>query len=59
MANNAIMRQSRLIGSTIMVLIVAFSWIGFGQETGKPNFIVILCDNHGYGDIEPYWEYPE
>mgnify|MGYP001240923310 CR=1 FL=1 len=24
------------------------------QEPGKPNLIVILCDNLGYGDIEPF-----
>ncbi|MFT5468890.1 MAG: arylsulfatase A [Verrucomicrobiales bacterium] len=23
---------------------------------GKPNFVFILCDNLGYGDVEPFWD---
>lgn len=39
-------------------LLIAFSWlmafapnIGAQGREGKPNFIVILCDNLGYGDV--------
>ena len=27
---------------------------GDQKESAKPNFIVIFCDNLGYGDIEPF-----
>ncbi|WP_236695921.1 sulfatase family protein [Rhodopirellula islandica] len=28
--------------------------IGTAAETTKPNFIIVYCDNLGYGDIEPF-----
>ncbi|SVB42915.1 uncharacterized protein METZ01_LOCUS195769, partial [marine metagenome] len=39
---------------TIVALAAPFASSGFAEETSKPNFIVILCDNLGYGDIEPF-----
>lgn len=27
---------------------------GFTSKTKRPNFIVVFCDNLGYGDIEPF-----
>ena len=54
MASDALMRLCRLIVGTITALVTASPSIGLVQETRKPNFIVILCDNLGYGDIEPF-----
>ncbi|SVB61961.1 uncharacterized protein METZ01_LOCUS214815, partial [marine metagenome] len=51
---NALMGQSRLIAGTIMALAATFPSIGLVLDTRKPNFIVIFCDNLGYGDIEPF-----
>ena len=42
------MRISCLISTLILLSIVS------AEETRKNNFIVILCDNLGYGDIEPF-----
>lgn len=41
---------------TLLIAIVAMGMPGTvcGAETGQPNFIIISCDNLGYGDIEPF-----
>ena len=45
----------------MIVLLVALIGVGTtparaatGNETPRPNFVVIFCDNLGYGDIEPF-----
>ena len=42
------MRISCLISTLVFLSIIS------AEETRKNNFIVILCDNLGYGDIEPF-----
>lgn len=39
--------------STLILLVALFSGIAAGEDR-PPNFIVIFCDNLGYGDIEPF-----
>lgn len=43
-----------LLQINIMVFWLVPGSEAFGQEPDKPNFIVIFCDNLGYGDIEPF-----
>ena len=43
-----------MVAGIIMGLTVAFTSSGLAEGTQKPNFIVIFCDNLGYGDIEPF-----
>lgn len=45
----------------ILSLSLGTSWLAtnaasfsLAEETRLPNFVVIVCDNLGYGDIEPY-----
>ena len=42
------MRISCLISTLVLLTIIS------AEETRKTNFIVILCDNLGYGDVEPF-----
>lgn len=37
----------------LSLVIASSCW---AQETKKPNFVFILCDNLGYGDVEPFWD---
>ena len=39
------------------IFILAITWTSFSASShceDKPNFIVVFCDNLGYGDIEPF-----
>ena len=47
------MRQYR-ITNLVMICAVAISIRARADETQPPNFVVFLCDNLGYGDIEPF-----
>lgn len=38
----------------ILQLLVAFLLLTGVTSAERPNFVVILCDNLGYGDIEPF-----
>jgi len=48
-------RAKRFCATWIFAALMAglASWAG-ADETKKPNFIIIFCDNLGYGDIEPF-----
>ncbi|MCG8650471.1 MAG: sulfatase-like hydrolase/transferase, partial [Pirellulales bacterium] len=46
-------RFARPTGILVGMLFVTISTSHFAQAR-KPNFIVVLCDNLGYGDIEPF-----
>ncbi len=52
------MRGPRTITPRLAILacLVLSGWIPLseGAEKRRPNFIVIFCDNLGYGDIEPF-----
>ena len=48
------MRLIQFIAVTMATLATGFPAIGLAQEKRKPNYIVILCDNLGYGDVEPF-----
>ena len=54
MAANAFIRLIQFIAVTMATLATGFPASGLAQEKRKPNFIVILCDNLGYGDVEPF-----
>ena len=43
-----------MISGLVMIFAAAISISALADETQPPNFIVILCDNLGYGDIEPF-----
>jgi arylsulfatase A len=46
----------RLLRSLSLGFLICFSItsVTFAAEDKKPNFIIIYCDNLGYGDIEPF-----
>jgi len=50
----ALMNRSRWLVGTMAALLTVFPVSVLSEERSKPNFIVILCDNLGYGDIEPF-----
>jgi len=39
---------------TALLTLFVVAFVASGLEAAKPNFIVIFCDNLGYGDIEPF-----
>jgi arylsulfatase A-like enzyme len=46
--------QRWFLWSLLAVTAAGFSGVARGEEPDRPNFVVILCDNLGYGDIEPF-----
>ena len=38
----------------ILLLYVPLATVARADAPSRPNFIIILCDNLGYGDIEPF-----
>ena len=42
--------------TTLLILLTSsvLTDIAQGESSAPPNFIVIFCDNLGYGDIEPF-----
>jgi arylsulfatase A len=41
-----------LMNAVLLTLCLAVQ--GLGEEVERPNFVVISCDNLGYGDVEPF-----
>lgn len=41
-------------GSVALGILVCAASIARASEARRPNFIVVFCDNLGYGDIEPF-----
>lgn len=49
------MRFDRIVfGLLLVFLSLPAMGIASDQTTNRPNFILIFCDNLGYGDIEPF-----
>lgn len=49
------MMKQPLANSILASLIVlGMSIVGRGADETRPNFIIVFCDNLGYGDIEPF-----
>ena len=53
-ANQPASRGSRRIFFAALTLAVQLLAGCSAEDTRQPNFIVILCDNLGYGDVEPF-----
>ena len=53
-ANQPASRGSRRIVFAALTLAVQLLAGCSAEDTRQPNFIVILCDNLGYGDVEPF-----
>lgn len=47
------MNSTHLLLVTTVGMLLA-SPVAIAEQSRKPNFIVIFCDNLGYGDIEPF-----
>jgi arylsulfatase A len=43
-----------ILRTILTVFLIFNTTISRGQDYEKPNFILILCDNLGYGDTEPF-----
>ncbi len=48
------MKQSIRSFLFAFVVLVAFPVVVQATSAKKPNFIIVYCDNLGYGDIEPF-----
>lgn len=45
--------SKKLRAAAFTIFLASSCW---AQAQEKPNFVFILCDNLGYGDIEPFWD---
>ncbi|MCB1080173.1 MAG: sulfatase-like hydrolase/transferase, partial [Verrucomicrobiae bacterium] len=46
--------RKAVLGILVLLLLLIPSPHGRADDAPRPNFIVIFCDNLGYGDIEPF-----
>ena len=46
--------MTRIIILTCLVQVLSVVCPGAFAEPSPPNFVIIFCDNLGYGDIEPF-----
>ena len=49
------MNRRLMLSTSIAALLTGLgAGVAIAQKSRKPNFIVILCDDLGFGDIEPF-----